>query len=234
VDQAVISYLFVVAHPDDEVLGAGGMMFDLAQAGHKVHVIVLNTVDTTRYVADASGLVDNLEKSDRILGVTSLKTGKYIDSEFHNASHRQMVIDIEDSIKETKPDFIFTHHPGDINTDHAWASFACQEAARAAQRGRGYDHRLKCLAYMEVQSSTDWHLNPAASPFTPNYFVEISSEGLDKKIEALSVYENVIRPAPHPRSEESLRALPVIRGSQGGFYLAEAFQVAFMTMGRSG
>jgi LmbE family N-acetylglucosaminyl deacetylase len=230
-DQVVSSYLFVVAHPDDEVLGAGAMMFDMAQAGHKVHVIVLNTVDTTRYKDNNSGLAIDLVKSDKILGVTSLKIGTYTDSEFHNASHRKMVIDIEQVIYDTRPDFIFTHHPGDINTDHAWVSFACQEAARAAQRGRGYDHRLKCLAYMEVQSSTDWHLNPSIFPFTPNYFVEISREGLDKKIEALSVYENVIRPAPHPRSEESLRALPVIRGSQGGFYLAEAFQAAFMTIG---
>jgi LmbE family N-acetylglucosaminyl deacetylase len=145
-----------------------------------------------------------------------------------------MVIDIETSINETRPDFIFTHHPGDINTDHAWTSFACQEAARAAQRGRDYDHRLRCLAYMEVQSSTDWHLNPAASPFTPNYFVEVSPEALEKKIEALAVYENVIREAPHPRSVEALRALPVVRGAQGGFRLAEAFQVAFMTVGSDG
>jgi LmbE family N-acetylglucosaminyl deacetylase len=225
------SYLFVVAHPDDEVLGAGGMIYDLAKTGNKMNVFVLNTVDVTRYEKDPTGLAKDLEKSDGILGVTSFKTGTYTDSEFHNASHRKMVKDIEQVIYDTQPDFIFTHHPGDINTDHAWASFACQEAARAAQRGRGYDHRLQCLAYMEIQSSTDWHLNPAASPFTPNYFVEISPKALEKKIEALAVYENVIRPAPHPRSEASLRALPVIRGSQGGFLLAEAFQVAFMTMG---
>jgi LmbE family N-acetylglucosaminyl deacetylase len=225
--------LFVVAHPDDEVLGAGAMMFDLAQAGHRVHVVVLNTVDTTRYKDSASGLGSDLEKSDKILGVTSLKTGKYTDSEFHNESHRQMVIDIETSIKETRPDYIFTHHPGDINTDHAWASFACQEASRATQRGLGYYHMFCGLFYMEVQSSTDWHLDPCASPFTPNYFVEISREGLEKKIEALRVYENVIRPAPHPRSEESIRALPIIRGSQGGFLLAEAFQVGFMAKGKA-
>jgi LmbE family N-acetylglucosaminyl deacetylase len=223
----------VVAHPDDEVLGAGGMIYDLAKLRHRIHIFVLNTVDVTRYEKEPTGLLKDLEKSDSIIGVTSFKAGSYTDSEFHNASHRKMVMDIEQVIYDTRPDFIFTHHPGDINTDHAWASFACQEAARAAQRGRGYGHRLKCLAYMEVQSSTDWHLNPSASPFIPNYFVEISPEALEKKIEALAVYENVIREAPHPRSLEALRALPVVRGAQGGFLLAEAFQVAFMTMGRS-
>jgi len=226
--------LFVVAHPDDEVLGAGAMIYDMVKVGNKIHVVVLNTEDTTRYEKYPSGLAFDLDRSDHILGVTSLITGKYRDSEFHNASHRQMVVDIEEAIYVTKPDYIFTHHPGDINTDHSWVSYSCMEAARAFQRGRGYNHRLRGLFYMEVQSSTDWHLNPCASPFTPNYFVEISQAGLDKKIEALRCYENVIRPAPHPRSVESLRALPVVRGSQGGFLLAEAFQVGFMTLGNDG
>jgi LmbE family N-acetylglucosaminyl deacetylase len=140
-----------------------------------------------------------------------------------------MVQDIEKEIEFVKPDFILTHHPGDINTDHHWTSYACQEAARAFQRGRGYDHRLRGLFFMEIQSSTDWHLNPCSDPFMPNYFGEISEEALEKKIQALEVYENVIRPAPHPRSVESLRALPVLRGSQSGFMLAEAFQAAIMT-----
>jgi len=220
--------LFVVAHPDDEVLGAGAMIYDLSKK-HDVHVIVLNSVDTTRYLNEAGKLIDDLNKSDKLLGVKKTYLFNYEDSEFHRASHRKMVQDIENVIHKIKPDFIFTHHPGDVNTDHHWTSYACQEAARAFQRGRGYDYRLSGLFFMEVQSSTDWHLNPCADPFAPNYFVEISKEGLDKKIKALEIYENVIRPAPHPRSHESLRALPVLRGSQSGFLLAEAFQAVFIT-----
>jgi LmbE family N-acetylglucosaminyl deacetylase len=224
------SYLFVVAHPDDEVLGAGATIYDLAQAGNDVHVLVLNAVDKTRYLDNPSKLKDDLKKSDTLLGVKTVMALDYQDSEFHNASHRDMVQDIESAIFRSSPDYIFTHHPGDVNTDHHWTSYACQEAARAFQRGRGYSHRLRGLFYMEIQSSTDWHLNPCAEAFAPNYFVEISEEGLNWKIAALNIYENVLRPAPHPRSPDSIRALPVVRGSQAGFLFAEAFQAVFMTV----
>ena len=222
-------YLFVVAHPDDEVLGAGAMIYELSKKGHDVHVVVMNAIDTTRYEADLNQLKVDLETSNKIIGTKSINTLGYEDSEFHRASHRKMVQDIERWIKFFEPDFIFTHHPGDVNTDHHWTSYSCQEAARMFQRGRGYSHRLRGLFFMEVQSSTDWRLNPCADPFTLNYFVKISQEGLDRKIEALMVYENVVRPHPHPRSIESLKALPVLRGSQSGFMLAEAFQAVFMT-----
>ena len=36
-----------------------------------------------------------------------------------------------------------------------------------------------------------------------------------------------MRDAPHPRSEQVLRALAHYRGGQGGFLEAEAFQTAF-------
>ncbi|MDR2597303.1 MAG: PIG-L family deacetylase [Treponema sp.] len=220
-----MNYLFVVSHPDDEILGAGATIYDLSK-NHNVHVILLNSKDTTKKPSkDLSG---DIEASHRILGIKETSILNYQDSEFHIASHRNMVEDTEKVICKFKPDFIFTHHPNDINTDHCFASGACQVAARAFQRKGGYTHRLKGLFFMEVQSSTDWSF-AQNNPFIPNYFVEISKEALDRKIEALKVYENVIRPAPHPRSQENLRALPVLRGSQSGFLLAEAFQAVFIT-----
>ena len=42
-------YLFVVAHPDDEVLGAGAFIFDAVRNGDAVGVMVMNVCDKTRY-----------------------------------------------------------------------------------------------------------------------------------------------------------------------------------------
>ena len=63
--------------------------------------------------------------------------------------------------------------------------------------------------------------------FTPNTFIEIGEEALEKKVEALSGYRDVMRPYPHPRSVEALKGLAACRGAQAGLNYAEAFQSVF-------
>ncbi len=220
-------HLFVVAHPDDEVLGAGAFIYDSTVAGDESYVLTLNTVDTTRYEDDLSGLKADMSLSHKILGVKEEFGFTYLDSNFHNADHRTMVQDIESVIRKVQPDDIFTQHPGDVNTDHYWCAASCMEAFHLWQRGREDLKPVEALYLFEVQSSTDWALNPSINTFKPNTYVGISQDGLEWKIEALKCYENVVRPMPHPRSEEALRALPILRGSQSGMLMAEAFECVF-------
>ena len=124
-------HLFVVAHPDDEVLGAGAFIYDAIRRGDKVAVTVLNNCDTTRYRDDETRIVKDLERSHAALGGGIRRDlFYYTDSNFHNADHRQMVQDIEGVIRDFQPDIIFTQHPGDINTDHYWTVASCMEAFR--------------------------------------------------------------------------------------------------------
>ena len=67
-------HLFVVAHPDDEVLGAGAFIYDAIRRGDKVAVAVLNNCDTTRYQDDETRIVNDLERSHAVLGVASAGT----------------------------------------------------------------------------------------------------------------------------------------------------------------
>ena len=220
-------HLFVVAHPDDEVLGAGAFIYDAAKRGDEIGVMVLNTCDTTRYEDDRTKIVKDLLESHKILGIKHYYGCEYLDSNFHNADHREMVQKIEAVIREFLPDTIFTQSPGDINTDHYWTAATCMEAFRLWQRGREQIKPIKALYLMEVQSSTDWALNPAIKVFQPNTYIPVSAQAVDAKITALGMYENVIRPVPHPRSEEALRALPILRGAQCGSQYAEAFECVF-------
>jgi LmbE family N-acetylglucosaminyl deacetylase len=138
-----------------------------------------------------------------------------------------MVEVIEYTIRKEKPNYIFTHSPSDNNSDHYWCCQAVLEACRLGQRGGNAIPPIDGLYFMEVLSSTDWGINASLNPFRPNTFVEVTEADIDTKISALKVYENVIRPNPFPRSTETIFALAHIRGSQGGYKYAEAFQCVF-------
>lgn len=77
---------------------------------------------------------------------------------------------------------------------------------------------------MEVLSSTEWSVNSAMNKFTPNVFIEIGKEGVVEKLTALKEYRGVMRPYPHPRSEEAIEGLAAYRGAQAGCCYAEAFE----------
>ena len=74
----------------------------------------------------------------------------------------------------------------------------------------------------EVPSSTGY-LRP--TQWEPTLYVDVSAEDVERKVEAIQAYSGEVRPDPHPRSPEVLRALAKLRGSEAGFSHAEAFMV---------
>ena len=222
-----MKHLFVVAHPDDEVVGAGAFIYDAVRRGDEVAALIFNSCDTTRYTGNESQIVTDMHKSHEILGISKVYLGDIEDQNFHNADSRKMVQFIEAAIRDFQPDTIFTQHPGDVNTDHYWTAAPCIEAFYLWQRGRELVKPIEALYLMEVQSSTDWALNPSEARFQPNTYAPVSQEAAKAKIAALDAYENVIRPMPHPRSPEAFQAKMLLRGSQSGYDLAEAFECVF-------
>lgn len=222
-----MSYLIVVAHPDDEVLGAGATMYRLAQEGHSVNVCILSgEVNARNFRPTTDELNEDVNNSMNILGVESVITGNFPNIEFNNVGHLKLVQFIEAAILETNADVVFTHHPADLNNDHLHTSMACQAAVRLFQR-RNDVAPLKELLFMEVPSSTEWGLNKAMNQFSPNTFIEVGELSVDKKIEALAQYRGVMRDYPHPRSKEVIKGLAAYRGGQSGMVYAEAFESVF-------
>lgn len=221
-----MNYLVVVAHPDDEVLGAGATIYKLIQEGHKVAVATMANHAAAR-VNISDTLVQDQEESMKILGVNKLYTANFPNIKMNTVPHLELVQFIEKCIEDFNAEIIITHHPSDTNNDHVMTSYAVQAASRLFQRKKNI-LPLKGLIYMEVLSSTEWSFDSSANRFIPNYFIEIGLDGLDKKLEALSKYIGVMREYPHPRSEESLKGLAVYRGCQAGCNYAEAFECVFM------
>lgn len=214
------NYLFVVAHPDDEVLGAGATMYELAKNGNNVYVCCLSCECDTR----VDELLEGMKKTHKMLGVKESYVGSYRCLCFKDEPHHEMVQFVEKAIVESQADVVVTHHPTDLNNDHYITSIICQEAVRLPQRLIGYDKKIENLMFMEVPSETDWHLNNAWDSFKPNTYQSVSKSAVSMKIRALLVYDNVVRVTPHPRSQRNLKALAALRGSECGFENAEAFQ----------
>ena len=219
-----MSYLVVVAHPDDEVLGAGATMFRLAQSGKEVNVCIMSGAARARTCRPSDAeLKSDTNESLHMLGVNRIYLGDFPNIKMNTVPHLELVQFIEKVIVETKADVIITHHPADLNNDHVHTSLACQAAARLFQRKSDITP-LKELLFMEVPSATDWSLNKSAAPFAPNVYFEVGIEAVNAKIKALSQYRGVMRNFPHPRSKEALVGLAAYRGSQSGCEYAEAFE----------
>jgi LmbE family N-acetylglucosaminyl deacetylase len=220
-----MNYLVVVAHPDDEILGAGATIHKLIEKGHNVAVVTMSNHAVAR-----ANISDTLSfdqtKALKIVGITKTYEANFPNIKMNTVAHLDLVKFVEGCIEDFNADVIITHHPSDTNNDHVQTSYAVQAASRLFQRKEGVT-ALKELLYMEVPSSTEWSFDSSSNRFTPNYFVEIGQEGIDIKLKALRAYKGVMRPYPHPRSVEAIEALAVYRGVQAGCNYAEAFECVF-------
>ena len=218
--------LIVVAHPDDEILGFGGTGSYLSSKGEKVQPVILSgEADKRKFRPKDSELLKDLKKANKIVGFQEPILGSFPNIEMNIVPHIQLVKFIEDQIIRFQPEKIFTHHSADLNDDHKQISNACMAAFRLFQR-RDEIKPPKSLYFMEISSATDWSLARDNSVFHPDVFFDIT-ETIELKIKALNAYRNVMRKAPHPRSEHALKSIAAYRGSQCKYLYAEAFQLVF-------
>lgn len=228
-----MNVLIVVAHPDDEVLGCGATGAALAAAGHSVRACFLSSHAEARGgrpVGDE--LASDMRTAQAQLGFGGPFLGEFPNIRMNTVPHIELVRFIETALEASGAQVVFTHHPADLNDDHVQTARACMAASRLFQR-RNDIAPLRRLYFMEISSSTDWSFPAAGSQFAPDTFVA-TGNWLDRKLAALRAYRGVMRPYPHPRSEEAVRALAVQRGSQAGLAGAEAFQTAFAAAATAG
>ena len=218
--------LVVAAHPDDEVLGCGGTMARLAAEGHTVRIGILGEGWTARFTArtdareaDINALHRRSQDAARLLGASDVRFGGLPDNRFDSVPLLDVVKVLERWISEDGPDRIYTQHGGDLNIDHRVTYRATLTATRP-QEGSAV---REVFAY-EVASSTEWAFGSFAPVFRPNLFVDISAT-LDRKIDAMALYESEMRAFPHPRSADNLRACARRWGATAGVQAAEAFEI---------
>lgn len=221
-----MNVLVVAAHPDDEVLGCGATIARLTQEGHRVYVAILGEGITSRYRLRAEAdpaLVEELQLQSQavgqLLGAKELLPYGLPDNRFDTLPLLDVVKIVEDLVDRVRPEIIYTHHGGDLNIDHAIVYRATLTATRPVA-----GCRLRQLYAFEIPSSTEWAFGTLAPAFRPNVFVDVSAT-LETKLQAIELYEGEVRPFPHPRSPEALRAIAQRWGSVAGVGAAEAFEL---------
>ena len=217
--------LIISAHPDDEILGCGGLISKHRPKGVQFKVVFIGEGSTCRYADPFSDESLVAIKERALSAKEALLTLKIQDFEMHNLPCGRFdqvpIIDInkiiENAIQDFNPDTLLTHSPYDVNNDHKIVFNSTMMATRPSS-----PHVIEKLMSYEVLSSSEWSF---INTFSPNYFEEITEDDVVMKWEAVSKYKSEIKPYPHPRSLEGIRSLAIMRGTQAGFKYAEAFHL---------
>lgn len=206
-------------HPDDETLGAGGTILKWMDEGHKVYWInVTDMINPKKFREESMRKrkvqIQNIEKFYSFeqtyhLGLPSTELEQIDSSD---------AIDLFAEIfNKIKPEMVILPDFNDVHSDHKkvfdWC-LACTKVFRFPY--------VKKIMTMEIVSETDF--GRPETPYTPNYFVDITNY-LEKKIEAMKLYDTEIAEPPFPRSEEHIRALATVRGATAGVRFAESFRL---------
>ena len=120
--------LIILAHPDDEVLGAGGLLLKAKSSGAKIRIVWLGEGVSARFSGnelnsknnnDALLIRENRARNAmKIIGVDDFSFGDLYCLRFDQTPIIEITKKIEKEIKNFKPDVLITHNPIEVNADH--------------------------------------------------------------------------------------------------------------------
>lgn len=221
--------LVVAPHADDETTGSGGLIAKIKDAGGKVFVMVVSVGDLEHF--DTSGKTthsktrkEELADAMKCLGVDDYEI-LIEDSEVHlrlETLPRRDLIDLIErkgklSTEKTKPTMIVLPAPS-FNQDHE----AVYKAGITACR----PHLATTKSFQNFVLIADAPQLTWSGPpfFKPNFYVDISGQFLERKLESYACHKSQIRPSPSQAGIDALRLLAEMRGREISVAAAEAFE----------
>ena len=217
--------LVIAPHPDDEVLGCGGLIGRVKADGGKVYVMIITVGDHPQYGAKS---VANIRISEAKNVMELLKVDDYEICWSGNERHLKLdsfpqkeLIDLIENgskvaLNKVEPDIVAVSHPN-ANQDHR----AVFEATFTACRPRPVVNKpLQSVVISYEDASHGWSMKS----FTPNMYLDIK-DFIKVKCDALTLYNSQLHPNPHYISIDAVRSLAHLRGIEVGREFAEAFQI---------
>ena len=161
--------LAIGAHPDDTMLGAGGYLLQLVDAGHEVLIL---TMSSGELCGDPGDREAEDREAARRMGA-DIVFGRLPDGEIER---RAAIKAIDRVVNGFSPSLVLTHDSADTNQDHVTVRHATSVVCR----------QVPCLFAYEGPSSVN---------FVPSATFNVSSTW-QRKVDVLAAYRSQIPSKP--------------------------------------
>jgi LmbE family N-acetylglucosaminyl deacetylase len=198
--------LILAPHTDDGELGCGGSIAKFCNEKKELHYVAFSTCKKSLPAGFAE---DTLEvECKAAVNELGLDIGKlsFFDYEVREFTQKRQEI-LEELVrlnKSIQPDLVFIPSASDMHQDH---QVIHAEAVRAFKKSSLLGYELP------------WN----QSQFNTQFFIKLSKEDIDKKLNALQRYTSQV--SRNYMQENFTRSLATVRGVQCNADYAEAFEV---------
>lgn len=213
--------IIISAHPDDEILGAGGTLLKHKANGDSLAWLIITNIFETQ--GFASGRVqkrqEEIKRVSDMIGFEKVYMLNYPTMSLTPEKVNEMIPKISSIFSEYGPEVIYVMNRSDAHSDHRFvfdAVISCTKSFRYPC--------IKSVLMYECISETEFAPPLPEKMFIPNYYVDIS-EFLSQKLDVMKIYDSELSEHPFPRSIENIRSLAIFRGATAGVKYAEAFQL---------
>ena len=212
--------LVIAPHPDDEILGVGGTIAKRTAAGDEVYVCIVTKgcqpLFSEEFIEQGRS---EARKSHAFLGVGETFFLDFPAVMLETVARYELNDKISQVIQKVQPDEVYIPHRGDMQLDHQMVV----DAAMVALRPK-YEHVVSRVYAYETLSETGWNIPNVENEFIPTVYEDIT-DTLEKKLEAMKIFESQLAEFPNARSIGALEALAKYRGATVNVRAAEAFQL---------
>lgn len=212
--------LVIAPHPDDETIGAGGLLLRAAAAGREIHWLIVTVMRPgdgwpEDRIARREAEIAAVAEEFGFAGVHRLNLPT---TRLDTLPLGDVVAAVGGVVAAVRPEMILLPHRGDAHSDHQ----VVHDAGAACSKWFRYPSVRWTLVY-ETLSETDAGIQQTL-PFRADILVDIG-RFLDRKIAITRHFAGEFHPFPFPRSEVAVRAQAQLHGAAAGCEAAEAFML---------
>lgn len=220
--------LVIAPHPDDEVIGCGGLITKIKNDGGTVYILYLTVGDTRDFTKKGFSSGDQrkreIEKVAKFLKFDGWDMA-FAGNDYHlklDVLGQKALMDIIErdsrvSIEKVKPTIVAFPSPNSYNQDHRRAAQATFAAVRPAPQDSKH---LVSMVLTYEEAADIWTMEKSA---VINFFVPLLSADIEAKMKTLKLYQSQLRESLNLRSPQTMKIMAQLRGRMCGCEFAEGF-----------